>query len=45
VIERHVARELRGPSVFWRVEVIDDASAVVRLGTRAGHNGTGERWT
>ena len=44
-IERHVAEELRGLSVFWRVEVVDEHGTVVRRGTRAGFNGTGERWT
>jgi hypothetical protein len=44
-VERHVAVDLRGVSTYWRVEVIDEHGAVVRLGTRAGRNGTGERWT
>lgn len=44
-IKRYVATELRGLDVFWQLRVIDDDSAVVMYGFRAGPGGTGERWT
>ncbi|PMR62167.1 hypothetical protein C1A38_05390 [Verrucosispora sp. ts21] len=44
-IERYVARELRGLSVYWQVQVVDGAGEVVCRGFRSGYNGTGEHWT
>jgi len=44
-IEQWVPRGLRGISSYWQVRVIDDTGTVVRLGFRAGYNGTGNRWT
>jgi hypothetical protein len=44
-IERYVRTELRGLSVYWQVQVVDEAGKVVRRGFRSGYNGTGEHWT
>lgn len=44
-IERHVRTELRGVGVYWQVQVVDEAGAVVCRGFRSGYNGTGEQWT
>ncbi|MFY1652774.1 hypothetical protein ACN27J_18025 [Solwaraspora sp. WMMB762] len=43
-VQRHVQREYRTLSVFWRVEVIDERGQIVSRGTRDGLNGTGNRW-
>lgn len=43
-VRGHVARELRGLSSYWRVSVLDADGNVVGTGTRAGRNGTGNRW-
>ncbi|WP_410814860.1 hypothetical protein [Micromonospora sp. 067-2] len=43
-IERFVPRELRGIGVYWQVQIVDEAGAVVRRGFRRGYNGTGEHW-
>jgi hypothetical protein len=44
-IERWVPQALRGVDSYWQVRVIDDTGTVVRLGFRAGYNGTGSTWT
>lgn len=43
-VQHYVTRELRGLSVYWRVEVVDADGTVVWRGTRDGHHGTGPNW-
>jgi hypothetical protein len=43
-IQQEVPRDLRGITCYWRVEIADGAGSTVMLGTRAGYNGTGNRW-
>jgi hypothetical protein len=43
-VQHSVTRELRGLSVYWRVEVVDADGAAAWRGSRDGHHGTGPNW-